>query len=405
MNSRSTIFSCALFLFGVIIFVSFAQQKAEWKGTIEEKNGVTVVKNPKEPIYSEDILSLEEELSIGETEGREEYMFFQARDIEVDKTGRIYVLDTKEANVRVFDPKGNYIRTMGRKGQGPGELQIPVDIYIDDKDKIYILDVNNERLSVFNKHGDFVGSSNFKKSSLGNIIGVNNQDEIILIMHTASKESGKNLLVFDSMVNIYSPNFEFMKSLYHTSIHIMQTFIKEGRSLALSVPYRKTLCCKMDSRGNVYVAESHEYTIQVFSLEGKLIRRIEKEYEQKKVSKRDVDNYFNERFQNDEFLKKFWLRTIKEELKIPENMPVFNKFCFDNDKLLVIGHERDKKKSSFVDIFSSEGKYIGRTLLNVVPKIWKDNRLYTIEKDEEGYQYVKRYKVTWKISPEKKASI
>lgn len=29
------------------------------------------------------------------------------------------------------------------------------------------------------------------------------------------------------------------------------------------------------------------------------------------------------------------------------------------------------------------------------PKVWKKNKLYTIEEDEEGYQYVVRYKVAW----------
>ena len=114
MKTKTNINPIILLLPVFIILVSCGQQKAEWKGTIEEKNGVTVVKNPKGPIYSEDIFGLEEELSIGESEGREEYMFSQARDIEVDKIGRIYVLDTKEANVKVFDEKGNYIRTMGR---------------------------------------------------------------------------------------------------------------------------------------------------------------------------------------------------------------------------------------------------------------------------------------------------
>lgn len=398
MKNKNFIFSIALFLSVFIILVSCGKQKAEWKGTIEVVDGVTVVKNPTEPMYGEDVFSLEEELSIGEAEGREEYMFSQVRDIEVDETGRIYVLDTKEVNMKVFDQGGNYIRTIGRKGQGPGELQIPVDIYIDDKDKIYISDVMNDRLSIFNNQGDFVSSFNFEEYSIGNIVGVNKQDDITLIMNTTSKESGRNFIVFDYMVNVYSSRFEFIESLYRTTIPIMQHFIKEGSRLALSVPYQKTLCCTLDSQGNVSVAESQEYKIQVFSPDGKLIRQIEKEHERSNVSKQDVENYFNERFiQEDKNERKFWAETVKEQQKIPEYKPVFSKFYFDQDKLLVLGHEMDKKKNTFVDIFDSEGKYIGRTLLNVLPRMWKDNKIYTIEEDEEGYQIVKRYKVTWKF--------
>ncbi len=46
-----------------ILFFSCSQQKSEWEGTIEEVDGVTVVKNPKEPMCGEDVFSLDEEVS------------------------------------------------------------------------------------------------------------------------------------------------------------------------------------------------------------------------------------------------------------------------------------------------------------------------------------------------------
>jgi hypothetical protein len=44
---------------GLIAFLTFtffccSSQKTEWHGTIEEADGVTVVKNPKEPMYGEE---------------------------------------------------------------------------------------------------------------------------------------------------------------------------------------------------------------------------------------------------------------------------------------------------------------------------------------------------------------
>ena len=32
----------------------------------------------------------------------------------------------------------------------------------------------------------------------------------------------------------------------------------------------------------------------------------------------------------------------------------------------------------------------------LIHQVWKKQKLYTIEEDEEGYQVVKRYKVNWK---------
>jgi hypothetical protein len=67
------------------MLVSFGGQKSEWKGKGEEENGVIVVKNPKEPMYGEDAFRIKEDLSIGEGEGRKEYMFSRAGNIAVDE--------------------------------------------------------------------------------------------------------------------------------------------------------------------------------------------------------------------------------------------------------------------------------------------------------------------------------
>jgi hypothetical protein len=48
-------------------------------------------------------------------------------------------------------------------------------------------------------------------------------------------------------------------------------------------------------------------------------------------------------------------------------------------------------------VFDPEGKYIARFTLKYWAIVWKKQKLYTIEEDEEGYQIVKRYSVGWKI--------
>jgi len=395
MKNKIKIISVILFISAFVLLTSCQKQKAKWKGTIEEADGVTVVKNLKEPFYDEDIFSLEEDLTIGEKE-REEYVFYRARDIEADSEGNIYVLDIGDKQIKVYNKKGHFLRVISRKGQGPGELSSPIDIYIDEKDLIYISDSENNRISVFNKQGDFVNSKNFKEVSVGKIIGANPQGEIILITNKMSAESDRNYLVLDYSVNIYSPGFELLENLHNLSIPIMQHFTKDGSMLALSVPFQNKLCSTMDALGNIYLGESQDYSVQVFSPEGRLIRKILKECERNKVSQQDIENYVNEQYLEDKNERKFWLKTVTEEIKAPEYKPVFATFFFSQNKLLARRLESSEKEISVLDVFESEGRYIARVPLKVRPRIWKGNNLYTLEEDEEGYQVVKRYKVTWK---------
>ncbi|TET71795.1 MAG: hypothetical protein E3J56_06275 [Candidatus Aminicenantes bacterium] len=70
--------------------------------------------------------------------------------------------------------------------------------------------------------------------------------------------------------------------------------------------------------------------------------------------------------------------------------------------MFVFTRERPKNKGGrYWDVFNPEGKFIAKIpisheVLMERPIIFKGNKLYLVEADEEGYQYVKRYKVTWK---------
>ena len=70
-------YSSAVLLFSVLIMTSScAQNQAEWKGTIEEKDGVIIVKNPLEPTYNkEDLVSILPDLSIGGDTKQKKYLF------------------------------------------------------------------------------------------------------------------------------------------------------------------------------------------------------------------------------------------------------------------------------------------------------------------------------------------
>ena len=149
MEKRIRFISIALFLSLSIILIFCGKQKSGWKGTIEEENGVTIVKNPKEPMYGEDVFSLKEELYLGEAKGRKEYMFSQIRNIDVDNEENIYVLDSKEFHIKVFDKDGKYLISIGRPGQGPGEFELPTQIQITSQKEIMVFDLPVSSLSFF----------------------------------------------------------------------------------------------------------------------------------------------------------------------------------------------------------------------------------------------------------------
>jgi len=138
-------------------------QDSTWKGTITEEDGVTVVKNPKEPTYGSEVFSLEEELAITDDAGGDECIFSRIRGIDVDDSNRIYVLDWREAKVYIFDSDGTYTKTFGRQGQGPGEMNMPVTIKITSRNEIAVGNLR-QNMNFYTLEGDFIRDINTAKA-------------------------------------------------------------------------------------------------------------------------------------------------------------------------------------------------------------------------------------------------
>lgn len=73
---------------------------------------------------------------------------FEADDVEHSRAGWV-LLDRSEGEVLVLDPTGHPTRRFGRRGQGPGELERPLDVALADDGTVAVLDASGLRLDLF----------------------------------------------------------------------------------------------------------------------------------------------------------------------------------------------------------------------------------------------------------------
>ena len=94
--------------------------------------------------------TLHEQLIIGDDEeAPSEYLFYYPQIVRTDSQGNIYVKDLESADVRVFDANGRYVTTVGKRGEGPGELREVFGMHVDGDDRIIVADRMNRRLTIF----------------------------------------------------------------------------------------------------------------------------------------------------------------------------------------------------------------------------------------------------------------
>jgi hypothetical protein len=139
-----------------------ADDSASWGGTISDNAGVALVSNPAEGNWSlQPAPQLTQDLDIGTVAGDAAYQFGTIGGIDVNEAGEILVLDQLAAQVQVFDANGKHLRSLGKPGEGPGEL-VPgatlSGLAAGRADTVYVFDYRRYRFVGFAGNGTEIGS-------------------------------------------------------------------------------------------------------------------------------------------------------------------------------------------------------------------------------------------------------
>jgi sugar lactone lactonase YvrE len=109
-------------------------------------------------VYDADTLKLLRRIGTG---GKNHFLttpgdFGAPQGIAIDKDGNIYVTDTLNNRVEIFDADGNFISLFGKHGDGPGYFARPKGIAVDSDGHIWVADEMEDRLQVFNRDGQLL---------------------------------------------------------------------------------------------------------------------------------------------------------------------------------------------------------------------------------------------------------
>jgi hypothetical protein len=113
-------------LAALVVLLTSAGASA-WDGTIETVDGQTVVRNPATPTAGEATLQLDELWRVGDDES--DVLLGVVSELLVDDAGNVYVLDNQLSEIQVLGPDGEWLRTIGREGEGPGEFRNGGDMF------------------------------------------------------------------------------------------------------------------------------------------------------------------------------------------------------------------------------------------------------------------------------------
>ena len=355
-----------------LLFISMASQNQnpQWKGTIEEEDGIKVIKNLREPFYGEITFDLEEDLRIGNEED-ENYMFYRVRGVAVDGQGNIYASDMSNCRIQKFDKNGRYLMTIGRQGQGPGEFEQPTNMLVNDKTgNVFVKD--RRRIEIFDRDGNYANS----------ILPMNYPFDIYI-------DAEDNIYGKLSSMTEDGDFREFSKvglngEIDETYAKFPFYFILQSRSgemmTAANTGYEPDLFISNIDNDSFIYGFSMKYEFTVIDTQGKVLFKMAKDAQEREFPAKE----------------KRHLTKSKIFYKLPPYMPFFYSVFSDCKGRIYVQTNKQERApvEKEIDIFSKDGYFLYETKLPTYTHVIKNGSLYAYVVDEDaGIEYVKRYRI------------
>ena len=133
---------------------------------VDREGGVEVVRHGMLADYGRPVFAVEPLLAIGGNgaeDGPPEFAFGEVAGLDVMADGTIAVLDGQAGEVRTFAPDGSFLRRIGRKGEGPGEIsgEGTLALVAVSATSFLVPDIMTQTLNVYSLGGEVVVSRRF----------------------------------------------------------------------------------------------------------------------------------------------------------------------------------------------------------------------------------------------------
>ena len=187
----------------------------------------------------------------------------QPRRVAVNEKGEILIVELGKTCISVFNPRGEMERSFGGSGSGHGKFISPHGVAVDGEGNILVTDGGNDRIVKFTSKGQFLASVG--SSAVGDT------------HHPLHFDSPYGIVFNASNNKIYVSDDTNCVQVLNCNLTFSSAFGTTGSAEGCFRSPRGIAC---DSSGNVYVADSGNSRIQVFTADGlflKIFRNYERE--------------------------------------------------------------------------------------------------------------------------------
>lgn len=335
----------------------------------------------------EQILHANEVLRIGTVEGADQAAFGSVTFVGLDGRGLLYVVDGMAQDIRVFDRAGEYIRTLGRKGEGPGEFARLTGLAFGPDGRILAMDLRAQRITTFDSAGTFVGTMHREWRFVfptwpGRIAA----DGTLLDLAGGVENLDQTKMAPQTFTRIITPiRFSRDLELLDSLPRVAWTRTAYGGNFA--IPFEATTLFAFEASGDAWIADAGGYELVRRDADGDTVLVATMEFEPVPVTDADRDSLVSD-YETVGALEQLDIGLVPKT-----KSTLVGLFAMGEGWVGVFPRLPNAIPGRFLDVFGPDGVHHGRFDLGLVLRLrptptFRDGVIYGVHRDELDVPFV-----------------
>lgn len=390
---------------------------SEQTNKLRESNDTSIVSESKNDTKQGYQITFNQKESYGSTEN---VIVGEIASLAVDNQNRVYIADMDQTTVHIFNSKGNYLKSLGRKGKGPAEFAAitPNTIIKAHSNRLYALDYSDPS-TFFPTRVQIFTLSNLSFSHTLKLIAPNRDDfgeqlEGYYPNRIFPRNDGKFLVSYRKSPTDYQDSTSFIRYVIQDSTgRIVEGPVLEQKDrtnlvylvekarvpyLAIySFPFLDKSLLAVSKDNYLYAARSGDFQVDVYNPDGQHVREFSHLFENKPFNKDTIIERYKRTNYKSELGDGVAIKMIKEAENLPDTWPALQSMFFDDKDMLWVSTIINDNEVYEWWILKKTGEVITKFkwARNKPIKVIKNGFLYTLETDDKGVKQIVRYKINF----------
>lgn len=321
--------------------------------------------------------------------------------VAADARGNVYVFQRKPALIRVYSTDGEWMRDIGREGDGPGEYR--QGMFGIHRDTLFIQDPNNTRLTTFLTSGEFIGSHTSQCCWWTSVFPVFEDGTIGITgpppANAADRQGALYLTHLDGTVS----DTVLLPIRQSDDSRMWKIEMKSGKGtmmMGMGIPLQPGVTTAYLPNRRKVGGNTASYSLAITGMHDDTLRVFTAPAEPRSITEGERDSIFEAAVEGVGAQWREAMRAVAKPNDIPMSWPLWTEIIVDDRSRIWVGRPGARGPLSTLDVFSADGVLLGSVIPPAGFKLrgsWAGGKFYQISESEDGLPQVTVWRIDSKV--------